>query len=145
MSENESTPAWVRNAIRVDRPDVDAWYKVEQHGQLHGRLIWRGQQRARSGSSYNAYAIRSESGTVFGVAESAGLRDLRTVSVGSLVFLKPTTIKELEGGRKMQQFEIYAQQIDPLSEVPKGRGTGGGSSESGGGSDGGTAPEEVPF
>ena len=82
-------------------------------------MIWRGQEHARSGDLYNAYAIRGVKGAVFGVAERAGLRGLRTVRVGSRVFIRPTTVKELESGHRMQQFEIVAEQIEPMSEPPK--------------------------
>ena len=105
MSE-ENVPNWIRGAARVDRPEIDAWYKPEE-GALDGKLIWRGQQEY-AGDVYNAYAIRTAEGKVIGVSERAGLRGLRAVRVGSRVFIRPTTVKALEGGRKMQQFEIYA-------------------------------------
>ena len=152
MSDNGSnTPSWVRTATRVDRPNIDVWYKPEQHGPLEGTLIWRGQEHARSGDLYNAYAIRGVKGAVFGVAERAGLRGLRTVRVGSRVFIRPTTVKELESGHRMQQFEIVAEQIEPMSEPLKSAASrDGGSSDSdavGGGNapDGAAATEEVPF
>src|SRR4051812_19538300 len=98
MSEENGTPSWVRAAARVDRPEMDGWYKPED-GALDGALIWRGQQdHAQSGDLYNVYAIRvAGTGRVVGVNERAGLRGLRTVRVGSKVFIKPTTVKALDG------------------------------------------------
>ena len=152
MSDNGSnTPSWVRTAIRVDRPDIDTWYKPEQHGALEGTVIWRGQQHARSGNVYNAYAVRTESGTVFGVAESAGLRDLRQVCVGSPVFIQPTAVKKLDGGRTMQQFRIFAKRIEPMSEPPKAserRESAGADAATGGSNaaaEAGATSGEVPF
>jgi hypothetical protein len=152
MSDNGSNiPSWVQTAIRVDRPDVDTWYKPEQHGPLEGTLIWRGQQHARSGNVYNAYAVRTESGTVFAVAESAGLRDLRQVSVGSAVFIQPTTVKTLANGRTMLQFRIFAKRIEPMSQPPRMSERRENVASDGAAKDGDAAPEgaatseEVPF
>jgi hypothetical protein len=142
MSEDQNVPPWVRGAARVDRPEIDAWYKPED-GALDGTMIWRGQQEhAQSGDVYNIYAIRrTDNGKVIGVSERAGLRGLRAVRVGSRVFIRPTGEKALDNGRKMQQFEIFAEQLEPLSEPVRGGGTRGGN-----GSDGGPEPsEKVPF
>jgi hypothetical protein len=143
MSDHENVPSWVRNASRVDRPEIDFWYRPED-GPLEGVFIWRGQQEhALSGDVQNVYAVRrADDGKVIGVSERAGLRGLRSVRVGSKIFLRPTGVKELEGGRKMHQFEIFADQLEPLSEPPKGGGSRGPS----GGPDGGPLPsEKVPF
>ncbi len=143
MSEESMVPSWVRTAARVDRPEMSAWYKPED-GDLDGVLIWRGQQESpTSGDVYNAYAVRqTASGKVFGVSERAGLRDLRSVRVGSKVFIHPTTVKVLDSGRKMQQFEVFAEELEPLSEPTRGNG----SRRGGTGSDGGPAPSEgAPF
>jgi hypothetical protein len=137
-------PPWVRTAVRVDRPDIDIWYKVEEHGALDGVLIWRGQQEhTLSGDVNNAYAVRqTDTGKVFGISERAGLRGLRTVRVGSRVFILPTTVKVLEGGRKMQQFEIHAEHQEPPAEPVRGAGNRGGGAPS----DGGPLPsDKVPF
>src|SRR3954451_13571439 len=106
MSEQNTVPSWIRTAPRVDRPEISAWYKPED-GALDGVLIWRGQQEsATSGDVYNAYAVRTgNTGKVVGVSERAGLRDLRAVRVGSRVFIRPTGVKVLTSGRRMQQFE----------------------------------------
>lgn len=138
MSENK-IPDWVRTAARVDRPHIDAWYKVEDHGALDGVLIWHGQQEAVSGDVYNIYAIRlATTGKVVGVPERAGLRDLRAIRLGSRIFIRPTIIKDLGGGRKMQQFEIFSDQQEPLKR-PDPRGGGGTPDGSASGSD------DVPF
>lgn len=123
MSEN-SVPDWLKSAARVDRPELDAWYKPDEHGALDGVLIWRGQQEhAQSGDVYNAYAVRlGGTGKVIGVSERVGLRGLRSVRVGSRVYVRPTTVKELDRGRKMQQFEIFADQMEPLTDPVKGSG-----------------------
>jgi hypothetical protein len=145
MHEN-SVPEWLKTAARVDRPEVDAWYKGEEHGALDGVLIWRGQQEhAQSGDVYNAYAIRlASTGQVIGVSERAGLRYLRQVRIGSRVFIRPTGVKELENGRKMQQFEIFADQLEPLAEPARGTGGRGGSAPSDG-SAGAAQSGKVPF
>jgi hypothetical protein len=127
----------------VDRPEIDAWYKPED-GTVDGVLIWRGQQESpTSGDVYNAYAVRvADTGKVLGMSERAGLRGLRSVRVGSRVFIRPTAVKTLDNGRKMQQFEIFADQLEPLSEPVRGTGNRGGGSPP----DGGAAPsEKVPF
>ena len=142
MSESR-IPEWVKSAARVDRPEIDAWYKHEENGALDGILIWRGQQEAaQSGEVYNAYAQRLATGKVIGLSERAGLRGLRAVRLGSRVFIHPTTIKELDGGRKMQQFEIFADQLEPLSDPVKRSGPRGGGGSSGGSASG---SEDVPF
>ena len=130
MSERP-LPEWLKTAARVDRPEINVWYKPDEHGTLDGLLIWRGQQEAaQTGDQYNAYAVRLAGvGTVIGLSERAGLRGLRSVRVGSRVFIRPTTVKELDGGRKMQQFEIFADQMEPLTDPARG----GGSSRGGGG------------
>jgi hypothetical protein len=79
---------------------------------------------------------------VVGVSERAGLRDLRAVRVGSRVFIRPTGVKVLASGRKMQQFEIFAEHLEPLSEPTRGGGSRGGGTPS----DGGAGPsDKVPF
>lgn len=85
----------------------------------------RGQRdHVQSGDVYNAYAVRlASSCKVVGVSERAGLRNLRQVRISSRVFIRPTTVKELENGRRMQQFEIFAEHLEPLTEP--GRGVGG--------------------
>jgi hypothetical protein len=142
MSEN-NVPEWVKSAARVDRPAIDAWYKPDEHGALDGFLIWRGQQEApQSGDVYNAYAIRLATGKVIGLSERAGLRYLRQVRIGSRVFIRPTGIKELENGWKMQQFEILADRLEPLTDPVKRSGPRGG----GGVLDGSPlGSEDVPF
>jgi hypothetical protein len=114
-------PSWTRNAIRVDRPDIDIWYKPEEHAAIDGVLIWRGQmEQHQTGETYNAYAIRQANTTqIIGVSERAGLRGMRTVALNSRVFIRPTTIKDLSDGRKMQQFEIIAERLEPLTDPAK--------------------------
>lgn len=133
MSET-AAPDWLKSAVRIDRPQIDVWYKPDEHGTLDGHLIWRGQQEhPLSGEVYNAYAVRlGDTGKVMGVSERAGLRGLRSVRVGSRVYIKPTTVKELEGGRKMQQFEIFADHQEALTDVGKRRGPSGGGGQPGG-------------
>ena len=133
-------PEWIKNAPRVDRPDITRWYKPED-GSIDGTLIWRGrQEHHQSGDIYNAYAIReAETGLIIGVSERAGLRDLRTVKVGSRVFINPAGVKQLDNGRTLQQFEIFAEQQEPPSEPTKGAGR----SEPGQG--GPAQSEDVPF
>ena len=133
-------PEWIRNAPRVDRPDITRWYKPED-GSLDGTLIWKGRlEQYQSGDTYNAYAIRqADTGFIIGVSERAGLRDLRTVKVGSRVFINPVGVKQLDNGRALQQFEIFAEAQEALSEPTKGPGKPGPS-------DAGPAPSEtVPF
>jgi len=127
MTEETNVPSWVRSAPRVDRPEIDRWYKPED-GPLEGTLIWRGQQESpMSGDIYNAYAVRTADGTrVLGVSERAGLRGLRSVRVGSRVFIRPTAVKALDSGRKMQQFEVFAEHLEPLSEPVRSAGHRGG-------------------
>jgi hypothetical protein len=143
MSDESNIPSWVRGAARVDRPEIDAWYKPED-GALEGTLIWRGQQEsATSGDVYNAYAVRKADGTkVIGVSERAGLRYLRQVRVGSRVFIRPAGVKVLPSGHKMQQFEIFAEQLEHLSEPVRGGGNKGGGTPSDGGAG---ASDKVPF
>ena len=71
-------PEWIKNAPRVDRPDITRWFKPED-GPINGTLIWRGrQEHHQSGDVYNVYAIReADTGLIIGVSERAGLRDLR--------------------------------------------------------------------
>ena len=120
---DKKRPDWIKNAARVDRPDITRWYKPED-GPIDGTLIWRGrQEHYQSGDTYNAYAVREAStGLIIGVSERVGLRDLRTVKVGSRVFINPAGVKQLENGRTLQQFEIFAESQDPLSEPTKGGG-----------------------
>lgn len=138
---DDRTPDWVKNAARVDRPDIKRWYKPED-GPLDGTLIWRGrQEHYLSGDIYNVYAVRL-AGTeeVVGISERAGLRDLRTVKVGSRVFIRPAGVKVLDNGHKLQQFEIFAEHQEPLGEPTRGRG-----GNQGGGQGGAVASEDVPF
>jgi hypothetical protein len=123
---NTKTPDWIKNAVRVDRPDIKRWFKPED-GPLDGTLIWRGrQEHYQTGDVYNAYAIRvAETGDIVGVSERAGLRDLRGVKVGSRVFIRPTGVKELDNGHKLQQFEVFAEGLEALSEPTRGPGRGG--------------------
>lgn len=120
---DKSTPAWIKNAPRIDRPDIKHWYKPED-GPLDGTLIWRGRlEHYQTGDTYNAYAIREAStGDIIGMSERAGLRDLRTVKVGSKVFIRPIGKKQLDNGRAFDQFEIFAEQQEPLPEPTKGAG-----------------------
>ena len=151
MSEEHGVPSWIRTAARVDRPEIDAWYRPEE-GSLEGALIWRGQQEhAVSGDVQNVYAVRlTATGKVIGVSERAGLRGLRLVRVGSKVFIRPTTVKVLDGGRKMQQFEVFADQLEPLSEpvrgsTPRGGAAGSGGEGAGGADSGALSSDKVPF
>jgi hypothetical protein len=58
------------------------------------------------------------------------------------VFIRPTGVKVLESGHKMYQFEIFADQLEPLSEPAKS----GGNRGSGGGPEGAPlSSEKVPF
>jgi hypothetical protein len=143
MSDDANIPSWVRGAARVDRPKIDAWYRPED-GALEGTLIWRGQQESpTSGDIFNAYAIRKPDGNkVIGVSERAGLRDLRSVRIGSRTFIRPAGVMVLDRGRKMQLFEIFAENLEPLPVPVRGGGNRGGGTPS----DGGPAPsEKVPF
>jgi hypothetical protein len=143
MSDEANIPSWVRGAARVDRPKIDAWYRPED-GALEGTLIWRGQQESpTSGDVFNAYAIRKPDGNkVIGVSERAGLRNLRSVRIGSRIFIRPTGVMVLDSGRKMQQFEIFADHLEPLSEPVRGGGSRGGATSS---DDGSGTSEKVPF
>jgi hypothetical protein len=144
---DKKRPDWIKNAARVDRPDITRWYKPED-GPIDGTLIWKGrQEHYQSGDTYNAYAIRETStGDIIGVSERAGLRDLRTVKVGSKVFINPIGKKQLDNGRAFEQFEIFAEQQEPLSEPTKGTGKKNDNSGNSGPSDTGPAPSEnVPF
>ena len=116
-------PDWNRNAARVDRPEIERWYKAEKDGALDGALIWRGQEEHRlSGEVYNVFAIRQTgTNTIIGVSERFGLRGLRRVKLNSKVFIEPTGEMELEIGRKMQQFAIHAEHLEPLSDPPRGK------------------------
>jgi hypothetical protein len=136
-------PDWIKNAPRVDRPDITRWFKPED-GPIDGTLIWRGrQEHHQSGDVYNVYAIReADTGLIIGVSERAGLRDLRTVKVGSRVFINPASVKQLDNGRTLQQFEIFAEAQEPLSEPTKGGGKNGNSGPSDAGS---AASESNPF
>jgi hypothetical protein len=137
MNETK-TPDWVKNAARVDRPDIKRWYKPED-GALDGTLIWRGkQEHYQTGDVYNAYAVRlADGGEVVGVSERAGLRDLRMVKVGSRVFIRPTGVKALDNGHKLQQFEIFAEGLESLGEPTRGR--------AGNGQGGPASADDVPF
>jgi hypothetical protein len=143
MDDETNVPSWIRTAPRVDRPELSAWYKPED-GPLDGFLIWRGQQESpTSGDVYNAYAIRvGDTGKVVGVSERAGLRGLRGVRVGSRVFIRPTGLKVLDSGRKMHQFEIFAEQLEALSEPVRVSGNRDGGPPSDGSAG---ASEKVPF
>jgi hypothetical protein len=135
-------PEWIKSAARVDRPDIARWYKPE-NGSLDGVLIWRGRMESyHTGDIYNAYAIRlAANGEIVGVSERAGLRDLRGVKVGSRVFIEPAEVKDLGSGRKFQQFHVFAEGLEPLSEPTRGSGKG-----TGGGPEGApAASEDVPF
>jgi hypothetical protein len=116
-------PDWIRNAARVDRPEIERWYKAEKDGALDGVLIWRGQEEHRlSGEVYNVFAIRQTgTNTIVGVSERFGLRGLRRVKLNSKVFIEPTGEKELENGRKMQQFQIHAEHLEPLGEPTRAK------------------------
>ena len=48
MSEDSNVPNWIRNASRVDRPEIDVWYRPED-GAIDGVLIWRVQAGRRRG------------------------------------------------------------------------------------------------
>jgi hypothetical protein len=136
-------PEWIRNAPRIDRPNIDRRYKPEKDGALDGVLVWRGQEEHRlSGDIYNAYAIRqADTNTIIGISERAGLRDLRRVKLNSKVFIEPMGEKELENGRKMQQFAIHAEHLEPLGEPTRAK-----PKESENPPDGTPAgSEEVPF
>ncbi len=136
-------PDWIQNAARVDRPEIERWYKPEKEGALDGVLIWRGQEEHRqSGDVYNVYAIRqNETNAIIGVSERFGLRGLRRVKLNSKVFIEPTGEKELESGRKMQQFQIHAEHLEALPEPTRAKPKGTQSP-----TDGATAgSEEVPF
>jgi hypothetical protein len=116
-------PTWIQNAARVDRPEIERWWKPEKDGALDGVLIWRGQEEHRqTGDVYNVYAIRqNETSAIVGVSERFGLRGLRRVKLNSKVFIEPTGEKELDSGRKMQQFEIHAEQLEALPEPTRGK------------------------
>ena len=122
-------PDWIRNAARADRPEIERWYKPEKDGALNGALIWRGQEEHRlSGDVYNVYAIKqAETNIIIGVSERFGLRGLRRVMLNSKVFIEPTGEKELENGRKMQQFQIHAEHLEPLGDPPRSKSKGYGS------------------
>jgi len=121
MSNDPSTPSWVRNAARLDRPKIDSWYKPEQ-GHLEGTLIWRGrEEHTMTGEAFNAYAVRTVDGSrVLGVSERAGLRVLRTARLGSRVFIRPTEKLRLKNGGGMQGFEVFAEQVEPLGDPVRG-------------------------
>jgi len=130
-------PEWVKRASRVDRPDINRWFKPEDD-PINGTLIWRGRQEDRqTGDTYNVYAIReADTGLVIGVSERAGLRDLRNVKVGSKVFIRTGRVKELDNGRKVQTYEIFAEDLESLGDSTRGRGGNQGSP---------TQVEEAPF
>jgi hypothetical protein len=151
-----NTPNWVRNASRVDRPDINRWYKPED-GTINGKLIWRGrQEHYQTGDTYNAYVImEADTGLNIAVSERAGLRDLRNVKIGSRVFIRPGRVKDLDNGRKVQTFEVFAEELESLGDAPRSaRGDSGGdnrgdsrgdSGEALAGAHGAVASEDVPF
>ena len=132
-------PDWLRNANRVDRPAITRWFRPED-GPVDGTLIWRGrQEHHQSGDVYNAYAVREAgTGIIIGISERVGLRDLRTVKVGSRVFINLVGVKQLDNGRTLQRFEIFAEAQEPLSDPTKG----GARNDNGGPSDAGPAGSE---
>jgi hypothetical protein len=123
MSEPKR-PDWLKNARRVDRPEIDKWYKPDHDGDLEGRLIWQGDQENhfRPGETAHLFVVRDErTGVVFGVQERAALRGLRRAKVGSRVFLSPKGARDLPDGRgKRWEFEVYVEDsadADPGPEV----------------------------
>jgi hypothetical protein len=118
----DTTPEWVKSAPRVDRPEINRWFKPED-GPINGTMIWRGRNEdRRTGDTYPAYAIReADTGLVIGVSERAGLRDLRNVKVGSRVFIRPGRVKELDNGHRFQTYEIFAEDLESPSEPTRGR------------------------
>jgi hypothetical protein len=141
----ETIPEWAKNAPRIDRPDITTWYKPES-GPLDGVLVWRGQmEHPQTSELYNAYAVRqAESEIVIGVSERAGLRDLRSVRIGSRVFIRPLGMKALASGRTMQQFEVRAERLEPLE--PQSRQDRKHSGGSGTPSESGPPPSDnIPF
>jgi hypothetical protein len=140
-------PDWIKHAQRVDRPETKRRYKAED-GPLDGTLVWKGRlENYHTGDSYNGYAIRETStGDVVGVSELAGLRDLRSVKVGSKVFINPIGKKQTGTGRAFDQFEVFAEQQEALSEPSRGTSGAGAKGGNGSPSGGGAAPsEEAPF
>lgn len=140
-----NTPNWVRNASRVDRPDINRWYKVED-GAINGTLIWRGrQEHYQTGDIFNVYVIReADTGLNIGLSEKVGLRDLRMVKTGSRVFIRPGRVKELDKGRKVQTYEVFAEEVESLADMPRSARSGGGGA-AGGAPGGALASEDVPF
>ena len=116
-------PDWIQNAARVDRPEIERWWKPEKDGALDGVLVWCGQEEHRqTGDTYNVFAIRqNETNAIVGVSERFGLRGLRRVTLNTKVFIEPTGEKELGNGRKMQQFQIHAQHLEALPEPTRGK------------------------
>jgi hypothetical protein len=139
-------PEWIRNAPRIDRPEIHHWYKVEE-GAIDGMLIWRGrQEHHQSGDTYNVYAIRETStGRIIGLSELVGLRDLRMVKVGSKVFINPIGKKQTDSGRSFEQFEIFADQQEALPEPTKGTGKKGSPGSAGPSGAAALPSEDVPF
>ena len=140
-------PDWIKHAQRVDRPETKRRYKAED-GALDGTLVWKGRlENYHTGDSYNGYAIRETStGDVVGVSELAGLRDLRSIKVGSRVFINPIGKKQTGTGRAFDQFEVFADQQEALSEPTRGAGGTGAKGGNGGplGSSA-AASEDAPF
>jgi hypothetical protein len=139
MSTSTTAPAWTRSAQRLDRPAIDVWWKPELHGPIDGILIWQGDAPdRRTGEPYHLFAIREHaSAAVYAVTERAALRSLRQVGVGARVYFAPAGVRELDGGKRMMEFEVYAQEAQEEGAAAGGNGAGG-TAEQGDGRD-------VPF
>jgi hypothetical protein len=76
---------------------------------------------------------------------------MRTVKVGSKVFINPIGKKQIGNGRPFDQFEIFAEGLEPLGDPTRsarsaGGALGGGALGAGSEAPGGALPsEDVPF
>jgi hypothetical protein len=104
---NTNRPKWASDKNRIaQRPKFERWYRPDDDGPIEGALIWRGEQEKPDGPQ-RIFCLQLEKGEVIGVNEYQQLRDIRTLPLGTRVYIEPKGKVPLPGARIMWEFDLF--------------------------------------
>jgi len=108
--ENKRKPVWANDKNKINRPRIDRWYAPDDHGDLLGTIIWRGEMDSVIKGRQMTYVLRTTDGLNIAVREWARLQALRLVPNGEQVYLEFRGFEVISNGNEVRNFNVYREQ-----------------------------------